>query len=43
MLTPTSRPAVDEREPLADPSMLILQLAIAVVAGGAAILLAFVR
>lgn len=43
MLTPSTRQAVDEREPLADPSMLVLQLAIAIVAGGAAILLAFVR
>jgi len=42
MLTPTT-PAVDEPEPLADLSMVVLQVAIAVVAAGAALLLALVR
>ena len=42
MLTPTSKPAIDESDPMADPSMLVLQVVIAVVAASAALLLALV-
>ena len=42
MLTPTSKPAIDQPDPTADPSMLILQVVIALVAIAAAVLLAIV-
>jgi hypothetical protein len=42
MLTPTSKSAIDQSDPVADPSMLILQLVMAIVAIAAAALLAIV-